>query len=408
MLLLFGLVALYKRSKPIKPTLATNPLILIYLAYCLMSILWCDYPAVLFKRWIRSVGDIVIILVIITEPKWEDALKWLFTRIAFLLVPLSILFIRFCPSLGRGYSRGGTPEWTGVGTDKNALGMLCMLYGASLFWYGITTYKNRGSSSRRREFLAIAITFAMIVYLLLVVDSKTALACFVMSDVLIVLTILSSMFRKPALITLLVASMVAACYCVLFLGMGSGALTAIGRDSSLTGRTEVWETVLPYAKSAWVGAGYENFWVGERMELFNQLLGGLNQAHNGYIEVYLNLGCVGLILLGAIILGGYRKIVKGLPFDLQTSGLKLAFFLICLVYNFTEASFKMQSPVWIFFLWAVMAAPRARVVRISESEIQTRSFAKIAQSDVRPTLVGLDRGFMMTSDRPAESMPGGR
>jgi exopolysaccharide production protein ExoQ len=362
-LLLLGLVALYNRTKPIKPTLVANPLLLVYFAYCLISIIWCDYPLVLFKRWIRSVGDIVVILIIITEPKWEDALKWLFTRIAFLLVPLSILFIRFYPSLGRAYSRGGTPEWTGVGTDKNALGMLCMLYGAALLWYGITTYKNRGSGSRRRELCAISLTFMMIIYLLLVVDSKTALACFVMSDVLIVLTILRPMFRKPALITLLVVGMVAACYCVLFLGMGSGALTAIGRDSSLTGRTEVWETVLPYAKSAWVGAGYENFWVGERMDLFERLLGGLNQAHNGYIEIYLNLGWVGLALLGAIIAGGYRSIIKTLRYDPGTSGLKLAFFFICLVYNFTEASFKMQSPVWIFFLWAVMTVPQLRLRR---------------------------------------------
>ena len=46
------------------------------------------------------------------------------------------------------------------------------------------------------------------------------------------------------------------------------------------------------------------------MELFTRLLGGLNQAHNGYIEIYLNLGWIGLALLGAIIVGGYRKIIK--------------------------------------------------------------------------------------------------
>jgi O-antigen ligase len=356
-LLVLGLVALYKRTKPIKPTLAANPLLLAYFAYCLISIIWCDYPLVLFKRWIRSVGDIVVILIIITEPKWEDALKWLFTRISFILVPLSILLIRFYPSLGRAYSRGGSPQWTGVGTDKNALGMLCMIYGAALLWYGIRTYKNRHSLTRTRELLTVATVFAMIVYLVLVVDSKTALACFVMSDVLIIMTTLRPQFRNPIFVTVVVATMVAICYCVLFLGIGGGALNALGRDASLTGRTEVWETVLPYATNAWLGAGYENFWVGERMELFDRLLGGLNQAHNGYIEIYLNLGWVGVALLGAIIAGGYRRIIKALRYDPGTSGLKLSFFFICLVYNFTEASFKMQSPVWIFFLWAVIAAP---------------------------------------------------
>ena len=36
-------------------------------------------------------------------------------------------------------------------------------------------------------------------------------------------------------------------------------------------------------------------------------LGGLNQAHNGYIEIYLNLGWVGLTLLGAMVIAGYRQ-----------------------------------------------------------------------------------------------------
>jgi exopolysaccharide production protein ExoQ len=358
LLLILGLVALSKRTKQVRAILAANPLLLIFFAYCLVSVVWCDYPFVSFKRWIRSVGDIAVVLVIITEPSYVNALKWLFTRIGYLLIPLSIILIRFYPSLGRAYSRGGAPEWTGVGTDKNALGMICMIYGAALLWHGIITYRNRGYKHRKRRLWAINIAFAMILYLLLVVDSKTALACFLMSNVLIILTNLRPTFRKPAFVSVVVLAMVAVSFCALFLGMGGSALSAMGRDSSLTGRTEVWQTVLPYAKSAWFGAGYENFWVGERMELFNRLLGGLNQAHNGYIEIYLNLGWVGLILLGAIIVAGYANIIKGLRISPETSRLKLAFFLICLVYNFTEASFKMQSPVWIFFLWAVMAAPK--------------------------------------------------
>ena len=168
-LLVLGLVS-FNRS--VKTILAANPLILVFFAYCLLSLLWSDYPFVVLKRWIRSVGDIVVILLIITEPRWEDALRWIFKRIGFVLVPLSILLIRFYPALGRAYSRGGVPEWTGVGTDKNALGMLCMIYGASLLWHGIATYKSRASKKRRRQLWATGIAFAMMLYLLAVVDSK--------------------------------------------------------------------------------------------------------------------------------------------------------------------------------------------------------------------------------------------
>ena len=236
-------MALSNRS--VKTILAANPLILIFLAYCLFSLLWSDYPFVVLKRWIRSVGDIVVILVIITEPRWRtrsggssnvSVLSWF--RCPFFLSG-------FIP-LGRAYSRGGVPEWTGVGTDKNALGMLCMIYGASLLWHGIATYKSRASKQRRRQLWGTGIVFAMILYLLAVVDSKTALACFMMASTLIILTASVRAFRKPALVSLVVVGMLGASFCVLFLGVGGGALSAIGRDASLTGRTDVWKTVLPY------------------------------------------------------------------------------------------------------------------------------------------------------------------
>ena len=385
LLLILGLLVLSKRTRQVRAIVGANPLIVIFFIYCLISLCWSDYPFVVFKRWIRSVGDVVMVLVIITEPNWVDALKWILTRLGFILIPLSILFIRFYPSLGRFYSRGGAPEWTGVGTDKNALGMICMLFGVSLLWRGLTTYRNRDAKDRTRHLVATAVLFAMILYLVLVVNSQTALACFLMADILIIVTALGPAFRKPGFVTFLAGGMVTVSFCVLFLGIGGSALSALGRDSSLTGRTEVWQTVLPYATNAWVGAGYENFWIGERLQVFNRLLGGLNQAHNGYIEIYLNIGWVGLILLGAIIVAGYRNIMKELRNSPETGRLKLAFFLICLVYNFTEASFKMMSPVWITFLWAVMAPPepQSTVVqsRMSTWEIQSPYLVELDRSD---------------------------
>jgi exopolysaccharide production protein ExoQ len=151
--------------------------------------------------------------------------------------------------------------------------------------------------------------------------------------------------------------MIGLCYGVLILGIGSGLLTLLGRNATLTGRTEVWSTLLAHATNPWIGAGYENFWIGERYELFVRLLGGLNQAHNGYIEIYLNIGFVGLALLGGIIITGYKNILNGFRNDREAASLKIAFFVMCLIYNFTEASFKMMCPVWFTFLWAVIAVP---------------------------------------------------
>jgi O-antigen ligase len=117
--------------------------------------------------------------------------------------------------------------------------------------------------------------------------------------------------------------------------------------------------------------------MGKRFEIVARTLARLNQAHNGYLEIYLNLGWIGLILLGAVIVTGYRNLMRGFRDNFEMGRLKLAFFTICLVYNFTEATFKMQSPVWITFLWAAMGAPKPsfRVQRVTPA---------ISKADVLP------------------------
>jgi O-antigen ligase len=322
-------------------------------------LLWSDYPFVVFKRWLRSVGDVAIMAVIMTEPNWPDALKLVLTRIGYVLLPLSVLFIRFYPSLGRAYSIGGAPMWTGVATDKNALGATAMLVGVTVLWRGMDVYRARKAKNRARRLFTLGILFSMAVYLLLTADSQTALACFVMASLLIVFTGFARQFRQPKVVTLLVVTMLIVSGSVLFLGIGGEVLTVLGRNSTLTGRTQVWQTVLPFATNPVVGAGYENFWIGERLRTIEAALGRLNQAHNGYIEIYLNIGLVGLLLLCAFTIAGYRNILRGLRRDQEMSRLKLAFFLICLVYNFTEAAFKMMAPVWMLFLWATMQVPMA-------------------------------------------------
>jgi len=325
--------------------------------------------------------------VIITDSHWEAVFKWLLTRIAFLLVPLSVLIIKFFPQYGRAYSISGAQMWTGVCTDKNGLGAICMIFGTALLWQMLPLSSTQQANRlRNRELIAKGTVFAMTLYLIWVIDSKTALICFLLANTLILLTWLGPRFRKSSILSVIVAGMVISCFCVLFLGFGGSALQTMGRKSDLTGRTEIWATVLPLAKNPWLGTGYEDFWMGERFATLASTLGAtLNQAHNGYLEIYLNLGWIGLILLGAIIVTGYRNLMSGFHSNLEMGRLKLAFFTICLVYNFTEATFKMMSPIWITFLWAAMAAPKPRV--------RSRIFAPEIHS---PDLVGVDK-----SDAPS-------
>jgi O-antigen ligase len=143
---------------------------------------------------------------------------------------------------------------------------------------------------------------------------------------------------------------------------GSGSMFhALGRNSTLTGRTEIWAAVIPMAVNPLVGAGFESFWLSPVVhQRLAEVMPGLplNEAHNGYIEVYLNLGWMGLGLIGLIFLGGYLRAVKTFRREPALGSLLVAYILTVMVYNITEAGFRMLHPMWIFFLLAVIEASR--------------------------------------------------
>ena len=387
-LMALGLFFLSKKAKRIGLILKSNPAIILYFIFCLASTIWAEYPMVVLKRWIRSVGDVEMLMIVITQEDRLGAFKRIFTRVGYLVVPLSILLIRFYPQWGRFYSRGGAPEWTGVGTDKNALGMICMLYGIVFLWRWLELYSvQKKSKKQKRSMIALGSALTMIAYLLLIADSQTALACFAMASALVIVTAWSAKWTKPVPLSAMVAGMIGLSYCVLIARIGTWLLTLLGRNPTLTGRTAVWDTLLANAVNPWIGAGYEDYWIGPRLEMFNQLLGGLNQAHNGYIEIYLNMGFVGLAFLALVILTGYRNILWELRRDKLVARLKMAFFVICLIYNFTEASFKMMSPVWFTFLWASMMVPYPR-------QVQARAGSSAGKSGM-----GKERSGLTTEER---------
>ena len=77
-----------------------NTPILLFFAYCAVSTLWSDYTDVSFKRWIKAVGDLVMALIVLTDANPFAALKRLMAQVGFVLIPASILLIKYYPGLG--------------------------------------------------------------------------------------------------------------------------------------------------------------------------------------------------------------------------------------------------------------------------------------------------------------------
>ncbi len=361
-LLAAGIIVLLSRSGHTKVLLRANSLILIYFTYCLVSVLWSPFPDVAFKRWIKAVAELVMVLIVATDAEPISALRRLLFRSGFVLVPASILLIKYS-DLGRGYDPDGDAMNTGVTTNKNILGVLVLVIGLGALWSVLALLRARRQPARGRHLLAQGILLTFCVALLYMAHSATAVACFILGSGLILVTGLPTIRRKPAAVHAVVLTIIIAGGLAMLFGGQAGVVHALGRETNLTGRTDIWKAVIPAAPNAAFGAGFESFWITpSNVEKVSRSLSGwfgargLNEAHNGYIEVYLNLGLVGVSLISLILLSGYRSACAAFRRDPGTGGLMLAYVAGAAIYSVAEAGFRMLHPMWFFLLLTVVSA----------------------------------------------------
>ena len=66
-LMILGIIVLAKRRKRVATFFRANRVLLLFFLYCLFSVFWSDYPGVAFKRWFKALGDLVVLLIVLTE-----------------------------------------------------------------------------------------------------------------------------------------------------------------------------------------------------------------------------------------------------------------------------------------------------------------------------------------------------
>lgn len=335
---------------------AANLPMAIFLGYCALSTIWSDVPFVAFKRWTKALGNIAMIMIVLSDPAPMVAIKRLFARTGFVLVPASVLLIKYYPDLGRVYDPWfGMASYTGVATGKNSLGALCLLLGIASLWR-LLGVGRAAATDKRRQIMVHGAMVSMIVWLLWMAHSATSTACFVLGSAVL----LGLARRRPGATPLPAALLHATA-----LGLGllswsaqSHVIQALGRDVTLTGRTEMWNEFLALGSDPLVGTGFESFFLGPRAEyLWAKYWWHPNEAHNGYLEIYLTLGWVGVGLFAGLIVAGYRNAVRSYSRDQYFGALRLSLFAVAIAYNFTESATKVMHPIWIAFLLAATAVP---------------------------------------------------
>ena len=104
-LIITGIYVLNQRQILISKIVKENRWLSYFFIYCFISIAWSDFPFIAFKRYIKILGHPIMALIIITDPNPQDALRIVMKRCAFLMMPLSVLFIKYYPEYGRYFDQ---------------------------------------------------------------------------------------------------------------------------------------------------------------------------------------------------------------------------------------------------------------------------------------------------------------
>jgi exopolysaccharide production protein ExoQ len=358
-LIIAGLIVLIRRKPQLVAALRSNWPIIAYFAYCLLSSYWSSFTYISAKRWTKAMGDPVMVLIMLTEREPLTAAKRVITRTGFFLFPLSILMIEAYPESGTAPGSLMTaPMVVGITTGKNELGMICLIWGLGLLWCLMDSFRRR--RERPKGWIAYAAVFAMAAWLVNLCNSATSLSCLLLGSALLVMTNLRFVTRRPVVVHCLVFALLSVAVVAIF--VAPTLLSTVGRDSTLTGRAELWPIVLGMVGNPLIGTGYESFWLGWRLDRMWKLYWWHPiESHEGYIETYLNLGWIGIALLTVIVLRGYSRVVGDMRRDRDMSNLKLAYIVAALVFNLTESAFHYVNPVWIMLLFATTVAPAVSI-----------------------------------------------
>src|SRR5438128_6985640 len=105
--------------------------------------------------------------VVCTEADTAEALKRLIQRRAYIVVPFSILVIKYYDSIGRHYDDfTGMASNRGLNYNKNGLGAVCLVLGYFFFWQLLKIWRGKRGKSWRNELLLTGGFLFLIAYLL--------------------------------------------------------------------------------------------------------------------------------------------------------------------------------------------------------------------------------------------------
>lgn len=363
--LIAAIFILHKRRIRWQKFFSSNKALLAVYAFFLVSMLWSEQPFTSLKRLIKDFETILVGLIILTEVNVAEAMRAIYVRVSYILFPLSVVFIKYFPEIGRQANRAGENMFTGVTTQKNSMGMTVFVFALFVVWDLVELWKGE----RRRGWkVQVGMRCAMLIlglWLLEMCDSQTSLLCLVLGTAAFWVSgrLVRMPQGKPILISALVGIIVLVA-CDSVFGISDMIIRALGRDPSLTGRTDIWKLVLEQQNSPWLGYGFYIFWDTEKGKAVIESFMKINSAHNGYLETYLDGGYFGVGILCVFLLVAGRRVINRMFTGVPWGKIGLVFWSLAILYNFSETSYLRLDVLWFtLLLLAVQYKPKRATQR---------------------------------------------
>lgn len=293
----YGIAAISLASRPQRTwRLAKSiPIIWVLIGLALASTAWSSAPAISLQRALALAGTTAFAVWLASTYTLEMLVRRIAVAGAFALASSAVFVVAF-PDIG--VSTGATEgAWKGVFAHKNALGRIATLVGITSLYLAL--------SRSRQQWLWWCMTAAAAI-MGLGANSLTSLIIAVIAVLAVPVGGLAARHSQARALMVLVIFGLAAGSITLASDVLPSITAALGRDTTLTGRTELWGLVFSSAEErAWFGHGFAAFWLGwtgPSQSIWSQLRWQPPHAHNGFLDVLLNLGVVGLAVFGGALL----------------------------------------------------------------------------------------------------------
>lgn len=338
------------RWKKVITILNKDRFITVILGLCFISFLWSAAPTVTLVRSVAILGSSFFGIYIGTRYSLKEQLQLLAWTFGIVVI-LSFIFIVALPKYGvmSGVHAG---KWRGIFTHKNSLGRLMILSGLTFMITALNTQENK---------FWLWGGFSLSIILLLQSKSSSSMINFL---IILIVFLIIKLIRIPYILiipTILLLALIGQISYLWLLDNTTYLLSSIGKDETLTGRSDLWLPVLDMiGKRPLLGYGYGAFWGGwdrEAAYVWRVIGWTAPHSHNGFLDLCLDLGILGLSIF---FIGFMASLLKSLVWVRLGKTLASFWPAMYIVYfwlsNLTESALLRQNDVyWPLYVAVILS-----------------------------------------------------